>query len=321
MKTKYFLLTIAAFFSCVSLANAQNYTVSQTETSRLQNKKVLLLQDDAKQKNIIVFQTKLRVNTEGLPFSYHSQDPRGRDKALKNICSAITVTKEGSDKNLCFTNFPEAIRTFEQFRDANYQTVPPKRRLTWTNELALRKENGKDVPCVLQSGAFKGYFGSLTTLKNGLTKDKGECDINNQVNPLTVPTLVLVGGENVVKKFGAKVGDLVVAYNPTTKLSSTAIIGDTGTREDLGEGSVALNMKLLGVTAPPTNKVELNKLSIENTQVLVAIIPASGSFKESKPYTMESIMQRVEAWQKESGFATPEKFIEFMKSFQAQMTP
>ena len=60
-------------------------------------------------------------------------------------------------------------------------------------------------------GAFKGYFGSLTALKNGLTGDKGECEINDQVNPIRVPALVLVGGENIVKNFGAKVGDLLVA--------------------------------------------------------------------------------------------------------------
>ena len=131
--------------------------------------------------------------------------------------------------------------------------------------------------------------------------------------------LVLVGGQNVVKNFGAKVGDLLVAYNPKTQLFSSAIIGDTGPKDNLGEGSVFLNMKLLGVTVPPTNKAETFKLSIENTQVLVAIIPASRLFREIKPYTTENINQRVGDWQKEAGFATPEKFIEFMQSFQPKL--
>jgi hypothetical protein len=91
---------------------------------------------------------------------------------------------------------------------------------------------------------------------------------------MTVPALVLVGGkQNVVKKFGANVGDLLVAYDPKTQFFSSAIIGDTGPKDNLGEGSVFLNMKLIGVTTPPTNKAETFKLSIENTQVLVAIIP------------------------------------------------
>jgi hypothetical protein len=156
-------------------------------------------------------------------------------------------------------------------------------------------------------------------LKNGITGDKGECEIRNQVNPMAVPALVLVGGQNVVKNFGAKVGDLLVAFNPKTQLFSSAIIGDTGPKDNLGEGSVLLNMKLLGTTTAPTNKAETFKLSIENAQVLVAIIPASRLFNESKPYTAENIDQRVRRWQKESGFDTPEKFIEFMKSFQPRL--
>jgi hypothetical protein len=110
-----------------------------------------------------------------------------------------------------------------------------------------------------------------------------------------------------------------VAHNPKTQLFSAAIIGDTGPKDNLGEGSVLLNMKLLGRNVPPTNKAETFKLSIDNTQVLVAIIPASRVFQEIKPDTTENINQRVEDWQKEAGFATPEKFIEFMQSFQPQL--
>ena len=97
---------------------------------------------------------------------------------------------------------------------------------------------------------FKGYFGSLTALKNGLTGNKGECDLNDQVNPMAVPALVLVGGNSVVRQFGARVGDLLVAYNPATQRFSSAIVGDTGPADNLGEGSVLLNMKLLGTTVP-----------------------------------------------------------------------
>jgi hypothetical protein len=319
MKIGYVWTAVFALLSCASLVSAQNYAVSQTGIFSPQNKEVLLLKDSTTQKKIILFQTNLRVNTDGSPLSYHPQDPRGKVKALNNICNAIVVKKGASDKNLCFTNFSEAIGVFERFRDSNYQTIPPGYRITWANVLPTVKENGKDVPCVFKSGAFKGYFGSLTALKNGLTGDKGECEINDQVNPMTVPALVLVGGQNVVKNFGAKVGDLLVAYNPKTQRFSSAIIGDTGPRDNLGEGSVLLNMALLGTTVPPTNKAETFKLSIENTQVLVAIIPASRLFREIKPYTTESINQRVGDWQRESGFATPEKFIEFMKSFQRKL--
>ena len=320
MQLKHQLVAAFVMLSCSSLLlGAQGYTVARTGAFAPQNKKVLLLQNPAGQKPIILFQTTLRVNTDGSPLSYHPQDLRGRDKALNNICNAIVVKKVGSEANLCLTSFGTAIGVFEKFRDADYQTVPDGFRITWANVLATTKSQGRDIPCTFASGPFQGYFGSLTALKNGLTADKGECDVNDQVDPITVPALVLVGGNNVVKDFGARVGDLVVAFNPKTLRVSSAIIGDTGPKDNLGEGSVLLNMKLLGTTVPPTNKAEAFKLSIENAQILVAIIPASRAFREVKPYTTENIDARVRAWQQEAGFASSETFIESMRSFEANL--
>ena len=178
------LVTALVMASCASLVlGAQGYTVSRTGVFAPQNKKVLLLQNPAGQKPIILFQTTLRVNTDGSPLSYHPQDPRGRDKALNNICNAIVVKKVGSDVNLCRTSFGAAIGVFEKFRDANYQTVPDGFRITWANVLATTKSQGRHIPCVFASGAFQGYFGSLTALTNGLTGDKGECDVKRPGQP------------------------------------------------------------------------------------------------------------------------------------------
>jgi hypothetical protein len=321
MKSNHFLTVTFALLACVFPVSGQDYKVSQTGIFTPQHKRVLLLTEPTGQNNLILFQTKLRVNTDGSPMSYHPQDPRGKNLALNNICNAIVVKKGTSTDNLCFKNFGEAIGVFEQFRDSNYQTVPPGFRITWENVLPAVRENGKDIPCVFKTGDFKGYFGSLTALKNDLTGNKGECEVNNQVNPLKVPALVLVSGQNVVKDFGAKAGDLLVAYNPKTQLFVSAIIGDTGPKDNLGEGSVLLNMKLRGSTTPPTNKAETFKLSIEDTQVVVAIIPASRLFQieGNKPYSEENINSRIRAWQTKAGFASPEKFLELMKSFQAKL--
>jgi len=89
----------------------------------------------------------------------------------------------------------------------------------------------------------------------------------------------------------------------------------------LGEGSVYLNMKLLNKTEPPTTKVETFKLSIENTKILVAIIPGSRLFRVegNKPYTAANIDQRVKDWQEKAGFTTPEKFLDLMKTFQSKL--
>jgi hypothetical protein len=319
MNLKHLSPALLLLLVCASASSAQEFTVAQSKVFTPQNKKVLLLKDRASDRKIILFQTNLRVNTDGSPLSYHPQDPRGRTKALNNICNGISVRRVNSNANLCFTAFGEAIRVFEKFRDSNFQTVPPGFRITWKNVLATVQENGKDVPCVFKSGEFKGYFGSLTALRNELTTGRGECDVNDQVNPMTVPALVLAGGQNPMRDFGAKVGDLLIAFNPRTQLFTAAIIGDTGPADNLGEGSVALNMKLLGTTTPPTNKEETFRLSIENTKVLIAIIPGSRLFNVAKPYTADNIDQRIRDWRAAAGFTTPEKLIEMMKSFQPRL--
>ena len=78
-------------------------------------------------------------------------------------------------------------------------------------------------------------------------------------------------------------------------------------------------MKLLWKTNPPTNKSETFQLSIENTEILIAIIPGSKTFKEIKPYSEENIKQRVEDWQKSAGFSTPDEFIDLLKTFQSRL--
>ena len=323
MTLKYFLTVILTLGLCAAIARAQEFSVAQTKIFAPQNKKILLLTDATDptgERSVILFQTNLRVNTDGSPLSYHLQDLRGRNKALNNICNAIVVRRINSEKNLCFTAFGEAIHAFEQYRDSNFQTVPSGLRIVWNKVLATTTtQNGSDIPCTFRSGEFKGYFGSLTALTNGLTTNKGECDVNNQVNPMTVPALVLAGGPHPVKEFGAKVGDLLLAFNPKTQLFTSAIIGDTGPPDNLGEGSVSLNKKLLGATTPPTNKLETFRLSIADTKVLIAIIPGSHLFRVAKPYTAENIDQRLTDWRTQAGFTTPEKLIEMMKSFQARL--
>lgn len=320
MKLRHVSVAALATLLCASSAGAQNFRVSRTAIFAPQGKRVLLLRDAASEKRVILFQTGLRINTDGSPMSYHPQDPRGRELALNNVCNAIAVRRVGASANLCLTRFGEAIGVFERWRDTGYRTVPAGFRITWQNVLPAVEAGGTTVPCVFQSGPFKGYFGSLTALKNALPRGaRGECEIDNQVNPLAVPALVLVGGTNVVRDFGARVGDLLVAYNPKTRLFSAAVIGDVGPEDNIGEGTVALNMRLRGTTTPPTNKAETFRLSINDAQVLIAIIPTSRTFEEARPFTAENVGARVASWQRATGFATPEAFVEFMKSFQPRL--
>lgn len=321
MKPNYLLITAFALQLHSFPVNAQNYEVDKTGSVTSKKQTVLLLKEPLGKNNIILFQTTLRVNTDGTPLSYHPQDPRGKAQALNNVCNAIAVRKSMAKDNLCLTSYSEAIGVFEKWRDANYLTIPEGYEIKWENVLAGIKVNGKIIPCVFKTGANKGYFGSLTALKNELPDDKSECELNNQVNPMAVPALVLLGGNNALKEFGAGVGDLVVAYHPETRVIAAAIIGDTGPKDNLGEGSILLNMRLLKTTTLPTSRAETFKLSIENSKILIAILPASRSFQleGSKPYTADNIEKRVRDWQKQAGFSTLEQLVEHLKKFQLKL--
>jgi len=185
--------------------------------------------------------------------------------------------------------------------------------------LIPEKINGIEKPCIIKTGEYKGYFSSATSLTNGLTTDKGECECNNQVNPLKVPALVLAGGnDNIVRKYGAKIGDLLVAYNPENNKVVYAIINDSGPKHNLGEGSVLLNMKLLDRSEFPKTRKDTYKLATAN-DIIIAVIPGSKSFDTKKPYTLENISERVTSWLNKAGFETESEFIEFLNKSKVEL--
>ncbi len=319
MKNQIFLTIISVFLTIASVANAQQFTVEKSEIfqPQTQNKKVLLLQDGSSgNQKIILFQTRLAVNTDGAPVSYHPKDLRGENKAINSICNAISVRRVSDNTKL---KCSEAIPIFEQYRDNNW-IVPTGFKISWQNVLAESTVNGKITPCIFQTGEYTGYFGSLTSLKNNLaTNKRGECEQFNQLDQRYIPALVMPGGANPLKTFGAKQGDLVVAYNPQNQAIAFALIGDQGPEENLGEGSVALNMSLLKVTTQPKNYTEVRRLDTGNLEILIAVIPASDSFQRKTPFTKDNLAERVKNWHVKAGFSTSEKFVEMMKTFQCQL--
>jgi hypothetical protein len=151
-------------------------------------------------------------------------------------------------------------------------------------------------------------------LKNDLTgAEAGECGYKNQLDQRTIPAFVLPGGQNAVTAFGAVVGDLAVIYNPQNNNLSLAIIGDSGPADKLGEGSVGLNMALLGKSQQPATYAEALRLDTGNKEMLVAVIPNSKNFNLEKPFSKENIAERVRFWMRQSGFISPENFADFMK--------
>ena len=299
---------------------SQSFALKEKGIFVPQNKAVILLADST-DKNIILFKTKLQVNTDGTPISYHPYDLTGTEKAINTIGNAIAVYKDGSETNLCLSNktYSEALDVFKRYRDSNFDTIPAGYTIVWKNVLIPEKINGVEKPCIIKSGEYQGYFSSATSLTNGLTTDKGECECNNQVNPLKVPALVLAGGnDNIVRKYGAKIGDLLVAYNPENNKVVYAIINDSGPKHNLGEGSVLLNMKLLDRSEFPKTRKDTYKLATGN-DIIIAIIPGSKSFDTKKPYTLENISERVTSWLNKAGFETESEFIEFLNNSKVEL--
>jgi hypothetical protein len=264
----------------------------------------------------ILFKSQLRVNTDGAPNSYHPDDLRGTTKAINNIANGVAVYPAGKSKPL---NYEETIKTFEAFRD-NGWVQPKEYSIKWTNVLAAGNDAGRSVPCVFQNGDYKGYFGSLTALKNGLSGEAaGECGVANQLDERFMPALVIAGGATPVKKFGAKLGDLVVAFNPSNGAVVPAVIGDSGPPENLGEGSVALNMALMKTDQQPKTYADAKKLDTGNDQIIVAILPGTAAYKLQRPYTAANVALRVTQWVTERGYKDLPAFVDHMRSCESHL--
>lgn len=318
---------------CFIKSNAQTFSIVTAKlfTPVPEKKKIVLLSKGGT--NLILFKTNLAVNTDGIPISYHPYDLRGESIAINSITNGVYITRLSDSINLCVPNksksakvpkggfskqerskfATEAFTVFEQWRDAGYPKEYPKGyKISWKS--VLIEKDGK--PCILTTGKYKGYFASATALKNGLTTDKGECDCNNQVDPFEIPALVLAASDknstNPARTFGANVGDLLVAYNPANKKLVYAIIGDSGPADNLGEGSVILNMKLLDIEKFPTKKSETYDLATKNN-IITCIIPKSKGFELTTPYTQSNIKSRILNWFSKQGIVSEDEIISFLE--------
>lgn len=243
-----------------------------------------------------VFRAPMAVNTDGAPNSYHPYDLLGERKAINRFDNAISI-KSTIDAGAVLP-LSERMTVFKQWRDNDW-LVPNGYRISWKNVIA--EDAGK--PCVFKSGSSNGYFGSLTALKNNLHgAPAGECDYKNQLDQRFIPAIVIRGAGNPLRAYGAKTGDLVVAINPKTKGAVAAIVGDTGDGNRIGEGSVALNMALLGRGTQPMTYADAKSLDTGSNAMVVAVVPGSKAFKLERPYTKENIDKRMEAWSSANGY-------------------
>lgn len=197
----------------------------------------------------LLFVESLNVNTDGTRRSYKVDDFWGEKDAFNNLCNAMSDACKG-------------LKTEPQLRARRVMTQQAAARGWPADELARTKidpsiipfENGK--PCPLKDG----FLISATTLRNPKVADA--CNIESYVDAIVTPALVLPRppSKGTLSRFGelnARIGDLVVAMVPGGSQPVFAVVGDHGPRDSLGEGSIALNGKLLGKAALPENYLEI----------------------------------------------------------------
>jgi hypothetical protein len=196
----------------------------------------------------LMFIDRLNVNTDGTRRSYSVDDFWGERVALNNLCNAMSDACAGLD-NAGLTQRRELTQ-----RAAAEGWPAALLAQTRIASSIIPFKDGKPCPAV------DGFLVSATALHQPQVTDV--CNIANYADALVTPAIVLPKNpaRNVLSGFAqrdARVGDLVVALLRDRAEPVFAVVGDTGPSGELGEGSVALNGRLLGKTAPPVNYQEL----------------------------------------------------------------
>jgi hypothetical protein len=202
----------------------------------------------SKDKSALLFVESLAVNTDGTRRSYSVDDFWGEKDALNNLCNAMS---DGCKKLSRDDLRERRIATQKAFADG---WPSEQLRNTKISASIIPFKSGKPCPAV------DGFLISATSLHRPKITDV--CDINNYVDSLVAPAIVIPKNrsETQLSEFAlrnAKVGDLVITMVPGASKPVYAVIGDTGPVNELGEGSLALNGKLLGKTKPPANYIEV----------------------------------------------------------------
>lgn len=204
--------------------------------------------------NAIAFASQMQVNTDGAPDSYHPDNI-----GITHICNGVSVGSGCTWKPACLPEFRQAKA--EGFRG------PTKicffAMATGTNGVPIIQGASDPKP---------GYFVSTTALKQSGQNPRTP---QAQVDSNTVPFAVIPGTWQSTGKPGPKLGDFGVAYRRSSGKLAYFVIGDTGPRNKLGEGSVALHQALGNDPFMMRNGVRRAGKGIGRRDVLYVLFPNS----------------------------------------------
>ncbi len=191
--------------------------------------------------NALKFRSALAINTDGAPNAYHIDGrPTG---ALNTLCNAGRVVSLNHGTYEGRENCNQFLADVRAAQRAGWQGNP---RIVWHG--IVTRDKTRHEPVMQTSGEYKGFFVSSTSLQNKAYK---EDDQRRYLDSRLVPSLVLPRSSAFLQQ-GAKLGDLAFVIDPTTGLSTFAIVGDLGPKNKLGEASIALAAAIKGVHIDPT---------------------------------------------------------------------
>jgi hypothetical protein len=206
-------------FSTVAAADCtltRDFSFSHAETGPIQ-----VFRDPSSK--AIAFASQMQVNTDGAPDSYHPDDI-----GITHICNGVSIGRSCTWKASCLPEFRQAKA--EHFKGS-----------TKICFFAMATD-AQGVPIIQGDADPKpGYFVSTTALHQpgeNIRAPQAQLDSN------TVPFAVIPGNWQTSGNPGPKLGDFGVAYRRSNGKSAFFVVGDTGPRNKLGEGSVALHQAL-----------------------------------------------------------------------------
>lgn len=243
----------------------------------------------------LFFIESLNVNTDGTRRSYSVPDFWGQTNALNNLCNAMSDSCSGLDT--------AGLRNRRLITQRAFALGWPAAELRQTriSPAIIPFKDGKPCPNV------GDFLVSATALHKPVVTDV--CDISNYIDALDVAAFVLPKNPpHGISGFAARqagIGDLVVAMLPGGTTPVYAVVGDLGPARELGEGSIALNGRLLGRTEEPRNYTEVlgrppfRGRGWQVPRALVLVFPATRDRANpfmTTPRINEEAMRRFQDW-------------------------
>ena len=139
----------------------------------------------------------------------------------------------------------------------------------WWSNVLVRDPDDPDKPYVQEDGPFRGYFVSMTSLRN--PDYAGRLSPASYVDASQIPYLVLPAPLHASEGMG-RTGDIGYALDLASGRSTPFVIADEGPVEPLGEASVAF-WRALSAVAPNAR----DGSGLTPDPVAIMVFPGSGA--------------------------------------------